>query len=381
MQNINVILDSIAIPFSAITTILIISKNKQNVVNILMGLTTFLGGVATVVFSLLKELVFLQDPLLAVYFAKMTYFCIYLMIIPLLSFSIFFWRSQKKNIPRFTHFLVLLPVIGLSLWLFLQPDVIQLKAIYYGTEFFSVFNFVKLPFTITSSSVMFLVVVLLIVELQLIARRTHDFPSLRRRMHVLTIGFAIGLVGGISSIFLSQLIMSEIKYQPAVIFVILSATVISLILLKTISRERRKLWHGCPKLVTEKDGTTLCTNTLDGLPKEVKLLDLGDIIEKIQIEVDILKTGANNCANVLFSDEHDNVCCLTTHQYIEVLGEVVRYEEMELAQNMEIMDNNKLCSECLHKIIAYRKKHKEKSDAEIRTLFLGVRAEEFFGLA
>ena len=47
---------------------------------------------------------------------------------------------------------------------------------------------------------------------------------------------------------------------------------------------------------------------------------------------------------------------------------------------MEIMQGNELCAECLYKIIAYRKEHKEKSIQEIRTIFLGIRSEEFFGL-
>ncbi|MHA1630575.1 MAG: hypothetical protein ACTSXO_06160 [Candidatus Heimdallarchaeota archaeon] len=380
MQNINVIIDALAIPFGSIATIVIISKNKRNVVNILMGLTVFFGSVASIIFALLKELYFFHNLSLAIFFAKMTYFCIYFMTIPVFHFSIFFWRSQNKNIPRFLHFLVFLPILSLSLWLFLQQDIIHLSDIYLGDKFYIVFNYVSIPFTIYSSVIMLFTVVLLIVELQLIAQRTKDFPSLKRRMHILAAVFALGFLGSLVSIFFVQFLTSKVKYQPAVIFVIASTISISLILLKTISREHRKLWHGCPKLLREKDGTTYCLNTPDGVPKQVKLLDLGNIIEKIQIEVDILRTGEENCANVLFSDNENNVRCLTTHEYIMVLDEIVQQKEMELAQEMAIMENNKLCSECLHKIIAYRKTHKDKSDAEIRTFFLGVRAEEFFGL-
>jgi hypothetical protein len=53
---------------------------------------------------------------------------------------------------------------------------------------------------------------------------------------------------------------------------------------------------------------------------------------------------------------------------------------MELAKDMDILEGNELCSECLHKIIAYRKEHKDKSDFDIRNLFMGIRAEEFFGV-
>ncbi|RLI68817.1 MAG: hypothetical protein DRO63_02015, partial [Candidatus Gerdarchaeota archaeon] len=257
---------------------------------------------------------------------------------------------------------------------------IHLSDIYLGDKFYIVFNYVSIPFTIYSSVIMLFTVVLLIVELQLIAQRTKDFPSLKRRMHILAAVFALGFLGSLVSIFFVQFLTSKVKYQPAVIFVIASTISISLILLKTISREHRKLWHGCPKLLREKDGTTYCLNTPDGVPKQVKLLDLGNIIEKIQIEVDILKTGEENCANVLFSDDENNVRCLTTHEYIMVLDEIVQQKEMELAQEMDIMENNKLCSECLHKIIADCKTHKDKSDGKIRTFFLGVRGEEFFGL-
>ena len=143
-----------------------------------------------------------------------------------------------------------------------------------------------------------------------------------------------------------------------------------------------KIWHGCPKLkaINHTNNSTLCLNTKDGVPIEVKLLDLGNIIERIQLDAEVLKTGSENCTNTVFSDEDDIVRCLTTHEPIKVLGETVTRQEMELARNMDIMEGNELCAECLHKIIAYRKEHKTKSDSEIKMLFLGVRAEEFFGI-
>ena len=115
--------------------------------------------------------------------------------------------------------------------------------------------------------------------------------------------------------------------------------------------------------------------------KSVKVLDLGEIIERIQIDTDILKTGADNCANSIFSNSDDVVCCLTTHYPIKVLNEEVTRDEMELAKAMDILDGKELCSECLHKIIAYRKEHKDKTNAEIKMLFMGIGAEEFFGVA
>jgi hypothetical protein len=130
----------------------------------------------------------------------------------------------------------------------------------------------------------------------------------------------------------------------------------------------------------ENNSTAICMNAEDG-SCNINVLDLGEIIERIQIDTKILKTGSGNCANTVFSDEKGIVRCLTTHLPIEVLGQKVTREEMELARDMDIMNGNELCAECLHKIIAYRKEHKEKSDSEIKLLFLGIRAEEFFGVS
>ena len=63
----------IAIPLVSLATMLIITKNRRNLVNILIGLTNFLGGVLTTIFALLKEIVFPTNYSLALVFAKLLY--------------------------------------------------------------------------------------------------------------------------------------------------------------------------------------------------------------------------------------------------------------------------------------------------------------------
>ncbi|MHA1212558.1 MAG: hypothetical protein ACTSSH_08860 [Candidatus Heimdallarchaeota archaeon] len=379
MLNIKLIINAIAIPFGSVATILIISKNRRNIANILIGLIALLGGVITIMFSLLKEFYFSINPEVAIVFAKLTYLSIYLATIPALSFSLFFWRAKYKKLPRYLHILAFVPALSLALWLFIEPNIITLQETAYWGDFYGINNFIKLPFSICSSIIMLLVLILIIVELQIMARRAKSYPALRRRMNIFTWGFAIGFGGAFLSIFVFQTIFSN-TFQPSALFVIILSLSLALSFSKSLSRGKTKLWHGCPKLLIEKDGTTCCVNTEDGVPITIKVLDLGAIIERIQIDTKVLKTGQGNCANIVFSNGKNGICCLTTHKPIKVLNEIVTREEMELAREMEIMEGKELCSDCLHKIIAYRKEHKEKSNAEITTFFLGVRAEEFFGV-
>ncbi|MBN1330844.1 MAG: hypothetical protein JXA54_15330 [Candidatus Heimdallarchaeota archaeon] len=380
MLNIKLIIDALALPFGCITTIVIISKNKRNIANILIGLIAYLGGVQTVMFSLLKEFYFDFNINIATFFAKMIYVSIYLMTIPALSFSLFFWRAKYRTLPRFLHIFSFIPALSLTLWMFLESNVVYLIKIFYWDEVYGINNYVKLPFTIYSSIVLLLVLILMITELRIMARRAEYFPTLKRQMNIFTAGFGIGFGGAYLCIFIFQTIFVN-TFQPSALFVILVSLGLTLSFSKTLSREKTKLWHGCPKLITEKDGTICCVNTNDGLPVNVKLLDLGAIIERIQIDTEVLKTGQENCTNIVFSNGKGIVCCLTTHNPIKVLNEEVTQDEMELAREMEVMQGNELCSECLHKIIAYRKENKEKSNEEIAIFFLGIRAEEFFGLA
>ncbi|MFW9923786.1 MAG: hypothetical protein ACFFDW_10925, partial [Candidatus Thorarchaeota archaeon] len=124
MVNIKLIIDAIAIPFGVICTILIFSRNRRNIVNILLGLITFLGGVLAISFSLLKEIYFPINYNLALIFAKLTYLCTILMTIPTLSFSILFWRASTKNTPWFLHIFAFIPAIFLGVWLFLDVNSI-----------------------------------------------------------------------------------------------------------------------------------------------------------------------------------------------------------------------------------------------------------------
>lgn len=374
------IIDAIAIPLGTIATIVIISKNKRNLANILFGLITFFGGVLAVIFSLLKESYYLLgNNNVAIWFDKLMMFSLFLMTIPALSFSIFFWRAKYKSIPRYLHVFVFIPAFSLSLWLFLDKDILELvptKSNYgVNTQF-------KLAFAIISVLIMILIFLLLVIEMRMMAKRATSFPDLRRRMNLFTYVFAFGFGGALISIYLFQFIPGfQDALQPSSLFIIIAAIIFSLAFTAALSHGKTKLYHGCPKLLIENGGDTFCMNSEEGDAKTVKVLDLGEIIERIQIDTDILKTGADNCANSIFSNSDNIVCCLTTHNPIKVLNEEVSRDEMELARAMEIMDGKKLCSECLHKIIAYRKEHKDKTNAEIKMLFLGIGADEFFGVA
>jgi len=380
LVSIKLIIDAIAIPLGLIATIVIIFKNKRNVANILFGMITFCGGVLAVIFSLLKEYYYLLGNYqVAIWFDKLMLFSFFLMTIPALSFSIFFWRAKYKSIPRYLHSFVFIPAFSLSLWLFFDKDILELvptKSNYgVNTQF-------KLAFAIISVLTMILIFLLLIVELRMMAKRATSFPDLRRRMNLFTYVFAIGFGGALISIYLFQFIPGfQDALQPSTLFIMLAAILFSLAFTAALSHSKTKLWHGCPKLLIENGGDTYCLNSEEGDAKSVKVLDLGEIIERIQIDTDILKTGADNCANSIFSNSDNVVCCLTTHYPIKVLNEEVTRDEMELAKAMDILDGKELCSECLHKIIAYRKEHKDKTNAEIKMLFLGIGADEFFGVA
>lgn len=378
MVSVKLIIDAIAIPLGLIATIVIIFKNKRNVANILFGMITFCGGVLAMIFSLLKEYYYLLgNNVAAIWFDKLMMFSLFLMTIPALSFSIFFWRAKYKSIPRYLHSFVFLPAFSLSLWLFLDKDILELIPTQY-----SVITQFKLTFAIISVLIMFLIFLLLVIELRMMAKRAASFPDLRRRMNLFTYVFAFGFGGALISIYLFQFIPGfQDALQPSSLFIIIAAMLFSLAFTAALSHGKTKLYHGCPKLLIENGGDTFCLNSEEGDAKTVMVLDLGAIIERIQIDTDILKTGADNCANSIFSNSDDIICCLTTHNPIKVLNEEVSRDEMELARAMEIMDGKQLCSECLHKIIAYRKEHKDKTNAEIKMLFLGIGADEFFGVA
>lgn len=375
LVNVKLILDAIALPFGLIATFMIIFRNKRNIANILIGLTTFLGGFVPVLFALLKEIYYFRNPQLALTFTKIAISSIIWMTIPILSFSIFFWRARYEKIPQFLHGFVLLPAIILTIWIFAGQNTITFVETPLGIN-----NIIALPLTILSGMTVIAVYALLMTELLIMAHTVKSFPKLQRRMNIFAAGLGLGFGGAILFIFLLQYFMQN-SLQPTALFVLIFTIVPTVLFSKTMSQEKKYMWHGCPKLLMENGCTTICMNSEEGEMLEVKVLDLGELIERIQIDTDILKTGKGNCANTVFVDEENIVKCLTTHEPIKVLGEIVTREEMELARNMDILEGNELCSECLHKIIAYRKEHKEKSDFEIKNLFLGIRAEEFFGVS
>ncbi len=374
LVNIKLIFDAIALPFGLIATFVIIFRNKRNIANILIGLSAFLGGFVPVLFAMLKEIYYFRNPQLALIFTKLAIASIFWMTIPVLSFSIFFWRARYEKIPRFLHFFVLLPAISLTIWIFAGQNTITFIETAYGIN-----NVISLPLTIFGGITVFAVFILLMTELLIMARTVKSFPKLQRRMNIFAAGIGLGFGGAFLFIFLLQYFMQE-NLQPTSLFVLLFTIVPTILFSQTMSQERKYVWHGCPKLLTENGSSTMCMNSEDGELIPVKVLDLGELIERIQIDTNILKTGKGNCANTVFVDEDNIVKCLTTHESIKVLGEIVTREEMELAKDMDILEGNELCSECLHKIIAYRKEHKNKSDFDIKNLFLGIRAEEFFGV-
>lgn len=375
LVNVKIILDAITIPLGLITTYMIVFRNKHNIANLLFGIIAFLAGIVSPLSALLKEAIYPIDISIAIFFAKMIYLSIFLMTIPMLSFSVFFWRAKYKQIPRYLHIFSFIPAISLGIWLFVDNDIIELVNTSFGVNN----KITSVAFTIYSVIILFFVFLLLITELRIMTNNTNQFPRLKCRMNIFTAGLAFGIITTFVSIFIFQYLYPTF-FQPATIFVILTAIILSSVLGVSLSKEEKKLWHGCPKLKIEKDGSTHCINTNDGEPILIKVLDLGAIIERVQLDTEILKTGIENCANIIFSDEEGQVRCLTTHDTIIVLDEIVTKDEMELAHSMEIMQGNELCAECLYKIIAYRKEHKEKSIQEIRSFFLGIRSEEFFGL-
>jgi len=375
LVNIKLIIDGIAIPFGIIATIVIISRNKRNIANILIGLIAFLGGVVSVTFGLLKEISFPFNVDLAMIFVKLAFLSMFLMTIPALSFSIFFWKAKYKKIPSFLHVFSFVPSIILTVWLFLVTNCIQFIETEYGIN-----NLMAEPLMIYSLVIIFSTLILVVIEMRFMASSAKSLPQLKRRMNLFTAGFAVGFGGSFLSLFLFQNLIPDIV-QPYALFTIFTTISLTLAISTTLSEEEVTLWHGCPKLLLNNGASPMCINTDDGLPIDVKLLDIGNIIERIQIDTEVLKTGSENCTNTVFSDEDSIVRCLTTHKPIKVLDELVMRDEMELARQMDIMIGNELCSDCLHKIIGYRKENKNKTDSEIKMLFLGIRAEEFFGVS
>jgi len=377
LVNLKLLIDAIAIPFGLIATIVIISRNKRNIANILIGLTAFLGGVASATFSALKEIFYTIDLDMSLLFCKFSFLSMFSMTIPVLSFSIFFWKAKYKALPGLLHLFAPLPTIFLAIWLFIKKDSIYFIETTYGIN-----NFLSTSIIIYCLVFICLTLIILTLALVYMANSAKSFPQLRHLMNIFTVVFIIGFGSSFFSLFLFQYIFRDI-FQPYALFVILTTLSLTIIFSITLSQEEKTIWHGCPKLKanSNSDNSTLCLNTEDGVPIEIKLLDLGNIIERIQLDTEVLKTGSENCTNTVFSDDSDIVRCLTTHEPIKVLGENVTRQEMELARNMDIMEGNELCAECLHKLIAYRKEHKTKTDSEIKMLFLGARAEEFFGIA
>lgn len=365
----------ITIPCGFFASLAIYNRNRKNLTNILVALIVFIGAVLGSLFSLLKQAIYPYNPAIAKIFAILLHTSFISMGIPSSIFSIHFMELKNKSVPKFLYFLTPIPVVILIGWIIIDPQVMEL-VVHSPNTIDSVFSPI---YSIITGGYLFVTFSILLAELGYIAYSSKSYPRLRRRMIIFTIVLSIGLYGAIFSMLFFSLFVKKWP-QPTALFVIFSTIGITIISVKTFSLQQFTLWHGCPKLLIEKDGTAFCLNT-EGAPREVTVVDLGGIIEEIQIDKNVLKTDRNNCSNIVFSNKQGIVCCLTTHEPIKVLGEVVTKDEMELARTMEIMQEKGLCADCLHKIIAYRKEHKEMTDSEIRTFFLGIRAEDFFGVA
>ncbi|MBD3191798.1 MAG: hypothetical protein GF308_14220 [Candidatus Heimdallarchaeota archaeon] len=365
----------ITIPCGFLASLTIYNRNRKNLTNILIAIIVFIGAVLGSLFSLLKQAIYPYNPFVSKIFAILLNTSFISIAIPSSIFSIHFWKLKNKSIPQFIYFLTPIPVIILTGWIIINPQVIELVVHSYNT----IDTLFSPVYSITTGIYLFVTFSVFLAELGYIAHSSKSYPRLRRRMIIFTIFLSIGLYGAIFSMLFFSFFVRDYP-QPTALFVIFSAICITFISVKTISVQQFTLWHSCPKLLIEKDGTAFCLN-VDRAPREITVVDLGGIIEEIQIDKNVLKTERNNCSNIVFSNDEGIVCCLTTHEPIKVLDEVVKEDEMELARTMEIMQDKGLCAECLHKIIAYRKEHKEMTDSEIRKIFLGLRAEDFFGVA
>jgi hypothetical protein len=367
-------IDIIAATCGFVASITIFLRNPRNTANILVGLLAISGGFFAPLFGTLREFFFPRNEYLGFLFGKFSLIALIAMTIPALCFSFFFWKGKNPKIPNLIYFFAVIPASILIFWLLLDSEAYSLVETPYGLN-----NHMSFRFSIVSLSCLLPIFLIFLIELTYMAVKARSFPSLYKRMVWVVVGFSVGVGGGMASIIIIQFWFKNI-FQPAGIFIILSAISLAITMSRTFSIKKEKLWHGCPKLLKQTDGMCFCLNVEEGAPKEVKVLDLGNIIEHIQIDIDVLKTGEKNCANIVFVNDDQIVCCLTTHEPVKILGEIVTRKEMELAKALDIMEGNELCAECLHKIIAYRKEHKDQSDSEIRAYFLGVRAEEFFGV-
>jgi hypothetical protein len=366
------IIEAITIPFGLITAIIVIHRNPRNIANILIGITALLAGVISELFAVLMHLFYTSNLALAITFGKLSLLSIFWMTIPTISFSLFFWKVKLQGINKYMHIFSVIPSVLLSIWLFVEKNSIGISQISFGLKIV-----VQPAFGITAIVLMLMVFIVFVMELLIMTKQTEYFPELHNRMLIFTIGFSIGIIGSFISLILVDYIFTE-AIPIASFFVIFTSLCTTLAFALTISESDTKIWHGCPKLM-RINGSYCCLNSDTVDPQEVKLIDLGNIIERIQIDKDVLKTEANNCTNTVFSNENGIVCCLTNHKPIKIIGEKVTQEEMELAKEMELLDQQEPCSECLHKIIAYRKEHKTKSILEIKQQFQGIRAEDFFG--
>ncbi|MBD3191266.1 MAG: hypothetical protein GF308_11510 [Candidatus Heimdallarchaeota archaeon] len=374
MVYLKLILNLLALPIGLTATILIISRNTKNIPNILIGIVVFLGGFLSMVFATIKQVIFVSKPSVAYTFGLLSHLSFIWMGVPAIIFSIYFWRNQYPHLAKYLYFFSPVPSFFLTGWLILYPDTLMLIEKPLGVD-----NILSVPYCITSSILSLVVFFPMIFELGYMARKAKGLPTLRTRMQLFTLGYSIGIIGGLISIMLFPFFGKMIEL--ASIFIIISTIFLSLAFFNITSPKKVSLWHVCPKLLTEKDGTTYCLNTKDGTPRKVFVIKIGKIVEQMQIDKNLLETDEWNCLNTVYSDEQGIIHCLTSHKPIKVLGEKVREEEMDLTKEMLVGLDKEACTQCLHKIIAYRKQHKNLTKQEIKEKFLGISLEEFFGLA
>ncbi|MBD3190526.1 MAG: hypothetical protein GF308_07770 [Candidatus Heimdallarchaeota archaeon] len=369
------IFHALTIPTGIIATIAIFYKNVKNIPNILIGLVIFFGAVIGSSLELVIQLIYSTSPSLALLFAKISHFAFIIIITPFLVFHILYQKTKHESLSNWFYIIPVLPTLFLTVWLFAFPETLTLVEQPYGI----VISLTD-PYRIVAAIVLLVVLIIFILEFSYMAYEVKEFPLLTRLMGVFIFGFTLGVGGKIFSVFFFPLIFEGLP-EPSALFVFFGTIIITVALSITISPSTTVIWHGCPKLYIDKSGQAYCMNAgINGVPREIQLFDIGNMIEKVQIDLSHLKTDKNYCSNLIFAKDDGIVRCVATHQPIEVLGEGVTKEEMKFTREMLTSLETEFCADCLHKVIVYLRKHEELTENELKDSLSGCTAEDFFGI-
>lgn len=375
MVKLLLIFNALTIPTGLVATTAIFYKNVKNIPNILIGLVIFFGAVIGSSLELVIQLIYSTNPSLALLFAKISHFSFIMIITPFLIFHILYQKTKHEFISNVFYVVPVLPTLFLTVWLFAFPGTLTLVERTYGIAL-SLTD----PYRIVAAIFLLVVLIVFILEFSYMAYEAKEFPLLTRLMGVFIFGFTLGVGGKIFSVFFFPLIFEGLP-DPSTLFVFLGTVIITVALTITISPSTTVIWHGCPKLYIDKSGQAYCMNTSDsGVPREIQLFDIGDMIEKVQIDLSHLKTDKNYCSNLIFAKDDGIVRCVASHQPIEVLGEVVTKEEMTFTRETLMSLETEFCADCLHKVIVYLREHEELTETELKDSLSSCTAEDFFGM-